>query len=118
MGAGGWGRVLSGSCMGRGPWEPRGSFLGKQHPLSQGLSGPAGGGGGGHGFCLAVGPLGFPAPGGSHAGRLGKVTKPLSPTEKGVRPLVHSYALHGNRHWRADHSGCLAMRGPTGPPHP
>lgn len=100
MGSGGWGwgRVLSGSGVGRGPWEPRGSLLGKQQPLSQGLSGLAGGGGGGRGFCLAAGPLGFPAPGGSHAGRLGKVTKPLSPTEKGVRPLVRSYALHGNRH--------------------
>ena len=77
--------------------------------LSQGLSRPAGGGGGGCGFCLAAGPLGFPAPGGSHAGRSGKVTKPLSPVEKGVRPLVCSYVLHGNRRRRAGHSGCLAM---------
>lgn len=90
------GRVLSGlgwaEALGT-PWQPPGN----QASLSQGLSRLAGGGSGGHGFCLAAGPLGFPAPGGSQAGPMGKVTKPLSPAEKGVGPLVCSYALHGNR---------------------
>lgn len=107
-------RVLSGPSVGGAlgvPWQ----LPGNAASLSQGL-GLAGGDGGGSGFCLAARPLGFPEPGGSHAGRLGKVTKPLSPAEKGVRPLVCSYALHGNRHWHAGHSGCLAMRGVCGPP--
>lgn len=65
-----------------------------QHPpeneasLSQGLSRPSGGGSGAHGFCLAAVPLGFPALGCSHAGPLGKATKPLSPAEKGVASCV------------------------------
>lgn len=87
MGPGGAGSCLV-QAWGGGP--------GNTASLSQGLSSPAGGGSGGCGFCSAAGPLGFPAPGGSHAGRLGKVTKPLSPVEKGVRPLVCSYVLHGN----------------------
>ena len=74
--------------------------------LSQGLSRLAGGGGGGCGFCLAAGPLGFPAPGGSHAGRSGKVTKPLSPVEKGVRPLCAAMCSMGTA------AGCWPLRLP------
>lgn len=45
----------------------------------------------------------------------GKVTKPLSPAQKGVRPLVCSYALHGNRRrrWPLRLPG---DEGPTAPP--
>lgn len=85
--------------MGRRPWEPHGSLLGTQCAFPRDSVGWREGAAG-RGFCLAAGPLGFPARGGSHAGLLGKVTKPLSPAEKGLRPLVCSYALHGNRHQR------------------
>lgn len=104
---------MPGPGMGRGPWEPHGSLLGTQCAFPRGSVGWREGAAGRR-FCLAAGPLGFPARGGSHAGLLGKVTKPLSPAEKGLRPLVCSYALHGNRRG-AGHSGCLAMRGSRPP---
>lgn len=46
---------------------------------------------------------------------LGQGNKAPFSSEKGVGPLVCSYALRGNRCWRAGHSGCLAMRGPASP---
>lgn len=52
---------------------------------------------GGCGFCLAAGPLGFPAPGGSHARPLGQGNKaPFSSGEE-RQPLVCGYVLHRNR---------------------